>query len=390
MTCESCRGEGTVTHSLCGGDGRLCAWDVVTYRYFTETRRVATTLPSGSPIDELHADRWRYRGQEPLAELDADTLAAWVGQDSAALRRVLAEAREAADSVRREMAPGDDAAGGSGMSARQAVSVTATYDVVPVSAYAYARGVNRADRGFWLVGSGADAIEVPWEAGPDFAMRWALVYGLITAGTTLIPLVSTPVLAAYAGFVAWSILSVEGAAREMAAALRLAVTRPRRVRTIALLGEPRIVSLYASCLASVGSHARLLEVLGPRARQQVERLIDVGADTGHQAPLVAKLQDGRRVRLIGLETPQTEAAWSALRRSVDGFVCVDSANSSLADSRGPGSESLEDIRRRYVGNIGDHAAWRATFHELWAPIERALDTRRDLSEEVPRRLERVA
>ncbi len=376
VACESCNGEGSVIHGLCGGEGRLCTWDEVTYRWATEPRRVATTLPTGVPVSEVEsaAAQWlEEHPREPVRVLDPAVLVAEVGYDTSALRSVIAEAREVVESLRKHMDPDKSMAARGSNSGHQLMSVTATYEVVPLSGYTYVRSVNRSDRGFWLVGQGECAIELPWLADPDFALRWVLVSALISSGTALIPLVSAPALAAYAGFVTWSILSVEGAAGEIVSALRLAISRPRQLRTVALLGQPSRVSLYMSCLASVGSHARRLEVMGARARRQVERLINVSAPTDHHAPLVVRLSDGRPVRFISVEAPQTAEAWSTLKRSVDGIVTLDPSASAVFGTPGPTSDMLENLRRSYVEDLGDHGRWGAAFNELWAPIERALN-----------------
>jgi hypothetical protein len=185
-----------------------------------------------------------------------------------------------------------------------------------------------------------------------------------------------PVLGAYAAFVAWSILSVEGAGRELASGLRLALTRPRRMKTVALLGDPHTVSLYGSCLAVIGSHARRLEVMGARARQQMERLINLGPTPEYPVPVVLRLRDGRNVRFIGLDRPRTPEEWTSLKTTVDGVINLDPPEACTSvGALGPASTRLEAIRRDYVETTRDSKGWRGTFQELWAPVDRAMNVR---------------
>jgi hypothetical protein len=361
--CEDCHGSGTVQHEPCGGEGKVGTWEEEVYTYSTDITKGRTRFPTGAPVKELTAalDRWMAFASQPLPNLERASVVKALGYDFPDLDGVIGAAHRLRDSLAAKMAADYH---------YRSLSVTATFHVVPLAAYLFRTQARRGSEQFWVLGRGEEAVDIAPAGRRWMGIRWAArSQGIIFCFYViwLVSLRSTEAAFDLAFASLTTLLSYDLLIDEfpglLGAVVRLNLRRfGGRVRTIAVLGTPDETSLLASCLTTVGSHARRLEVVGARARSQLERIMGRAPTARETAPILVRLADGRVVRLLFADPPASEPERDALGHVVDGVVTLDAAL----------VEKLETIRTSYLREHEDGARdWPAIFDELWAPIETA-------------------
>lgn len=253
--------------------------------------------------------------------------------------------------------------------------------LVPVG-YSVLRQDERASW-YWLLGRGAEAIEVlPWRR-PDpvkvlgwvgaaaFVVVAALVAEALLSGATI-------------PSDAWLSYGVSGVTGAVAAAVGLprAFARPQLVRTVVVLSDSQITAAFLPCVAALGSYLGAFHVRDSAWVAHLDAL-QGGARSARQSDSVTlQLPDGRRVRIVHLAREGGGGAASAAVAGVDGVVLLGPASSgeagALMTPSAPGTpasarlvltdDELAGLQREWVAGMQDDTEIRARFRRLWKPV----------------------
>jgi hypothetical protein len=392
LTCGDCRGSGNVQHMRCGGEGKVATWREKIYSY-TVKRQSQTVSPVDCPPRVAAAvEAWLEEHDEVLETLTGEAASTQLGYSTAHANAVVSLATHARD-VRVHRAKTDP---------EECLFVETQSRCVPVSACVLRseRWARREE--FWLVGRGAEAIELKPAARAD---RWklaalpGLALGAASAAEMLAQLhgfsLLAPELLTGAAAAAATGLSMLGFAAAGIGFKRMWMGQGDPVRTIAVLPCAGQSTAYLSCLASIGAFVHRLDVLDRSYKTTLEALMGTARAPHQSQTIVLRTEKGELVRLIEIAGCDQLAPVELehMARTVDGVVFLEQPGHLADELRGrlrsasparpaeaslmlsgvgePAAENtvdLERIRRAFTREIDVVIEWPAVFSELWSPV----------------------
>jgi hypothetical protein len=415
VSCSRCHGNRILAHERCGGEGKIASYQEEIHSYAVK-RQIHTVLPQNHPARLDGAiEKWLEEHDEVLPELSNEAITAHLGYCTDLAKGVVTAAERARE-VRENRARADS---------ETCLFVETRFRCVPVSACTLRSERSASAEELWLVGRGAQAIELRPQVRPD---RWkvagwpGLLIGLLGGAETFAELHGASL------FLSPASLSVLGAAAAGAASLagmvaagvglkRVWFGREDPVRTIVVLPCAGSSTLYLPCLAAVGSWLKRIEILDRSYKATLETLVGNPRPPHQSQTVVMRTWDDRLVRLIEIAQPgrleqeelarmaqaadgvvfleDAEHAADALRSNIHGATLARPPEARLIIETGTGEVrsgdatpdfppaepppealSLETIRRAYIREIDFTPDWPAVFEEMWSPLASVLAGKR--------------
>jgi len=365
--CSTCYGRRVVDHGLCGGTGQVrcprcegetivATWSVQVHTFSTEDFG-QQLFPDDPPSWRLKRafGSWLDHGLGRIGAFDPQSFEGAVGYANEDTELVRQRAVSATSGLEQQAAN----AGGYHwhVTWRRAA---------PCGRLRVRDAERRHD--WWLVGSGAQAVEVRPVERPDAwkVFGWLGVGGIASAVGLAIegldPILVT--LLAAGSVLATALLP-----------LRMRRKGPR-YRLVALLSPSAACTGYLSCLVSAG--ARLDAVSSDQTWEHHFKALDGGVISEACRTLTLHSADGSLVRMIEVSGRMDQL------EGVDGVVVLDDGSggsSALARTAADagfspvvasiGEGSLDHARSALRECVEPEAGWQALFDRLWEPVARA-------------------